>query len=78
MKINRITHQEIALIFGYNIDYAKARLTLIRTTLGKPPGSMLTVTEFCRYEHISLEDFDVMLERARPSKASQSQIDFRR
>lgn len=63
-KINKITHQELMLLFGYSKGGAMLRLATIRSSLEKKTGQLLTVTDLCKYENISLDDFDIMLQRS--------------
>lgn len=63
-KINKITHQELMLVFGYTKGGAMIKLTSIRKSLEKKENQILTVTDLCRYEGISLDDFDIMLQRS--------------
>lgn len=53
-----ISTQLVAELMDIDIRAAGERLTTIRKALNKPTGGLVTLAEYCQYEHISLKDLE--------------------
>lgn len=72
-KINKVTYKEVMIIYGCTARGAGSRLEIIRKELNKGHYDLLTVIEFCRAEDMSLDDFDILYERACSHLPKQNQ-----
>lgn len=53
-----ISAQLVAELMDWEIRAASDRLTTIRKALNKPPGALISLAEYCDYEHTSLKDLE--------------------
>lgn len=63
--ITIITHKEVQILYNLTRGGAIQRLNKIRASLGKKLCHNLTVIDFCKAEDITLEDFDLLMKRAK-------------
>jgi hypothetical protein len=62
-----ISSQLIAELLDIDIRAARERLTAIRKALNKLPGGLVTLAEYCEYEHTSLKQLEAYFIRTRGS-----------
>ena len=60
-----ISAQLIAELMNIDIRAAGDRLTVIRKFYNKPTGALISLAEYCDYEHTSLKDLEDFCMRTR-------------
>jgi hypothetical protein len=60
-----ISTQLVAELMDVDARTAGERLTAIRKALKKPPGALISLAEYCDYEHTSLKELELHFMRTR-------------